>query len=59
MLAARAPGLQEQLELALVESMPYLILDGAVVDTDLCREKTLSREGKEAYSPQPSQPWLL
>ena len=26
--------------------MPYLILDGKVVDTDRCREKTLSRKGK-------------
>ena len=45
-LAARAPGLQEQLERALAEGMPYLILDGKVVDTDRCREKTLSRKGK-------------
>ena len=40
-LAARAPGLQEQLERALAEGAPYLILDGKVVDTDRCREKTL------------------
>ena len=26
--------------------MPYLILDGKVVDTDRCREKTISRKGK-------------
>src|SRR5690349_20096413 len=45
-LAARAPGLQEQLERALAEGVPYLILDGKVVDTDRCREKTLSRKGK-------------
>ena len=45
-LAARAPGLQEQLERALAEGAPYLILDGKVVDTDRCREKTLSRKGK-------------
>ena len=44
-LAARAPGLQEQLERALGEGVPYLILDGKVVDTDRCREKTLSRKG--------------
>ena len=44
-LAARAPGLQEQLERALGEEVPYLILDGKVVDTDRCREKTLSRKG--------------
>jgi hypothetical protein len=46
MLAARAPGLQEQLERALAEGTPYLILDGKVVDTDRCREKTVSRRGK-------------
>jgi hypothetical protein len=45
-LAASAPGLQEALERALAESVPYLILDGKVVDTDRCREKTLSRKGK-------------
>ena len=45
-LAARAPGLREALERALDEGTPYLILDGKVVDTDRCREKTLSRKGK-------------
>jgi hypothetical protein len=44
-LAARAPGLQEQLERALAEGVPYLILDGKVVDAGRCREKTLSRTG--------------
>ena len=46
MLAARAPGLQESLERALAEEVPYRILDGKVVDTDRCRKNTLSREGK-------------
>ena len=45
-LAARAPGLQEQLERALAGGVPYLILDGKVVDADRCREKTVSRKGK-------------
>ncbi len=45
-IAARAPGLQEQLERALAEGVPYLILDGKVVDTDRCREKTVSRKGE-------------
>ena len=45
-LAARAPGLQEALERALSEGAPYLILDGKIVDTDRCREKTASRKGK-------------
>ena len=47
MLAARAPGLREQLERALAEGVPYLILDGKVVDADRCREKTISRKGKD------------
>ena len=46
MLAARAPGRAEALERALAEGVPYLILDGKVVDADRCREKTLSRKGK-------------
>ena len=46
-LAARAPGLREQLERALAEGVPYLILDGKVVDTDRCREKTISRKGED------------
>ena len=46
MLAARAPGLQEALERALAAGALYLILDGKVVDTDRCREKTTSRKGK-------------
>jgi hypothetical protein len=45
-LAARAPGLAGQLERALAEGTPYLILDGKIVDTDRCREKTTSRKGK-------------
>jgi hypothetical protein len=44
-LAARAPGLAEQLERALAAGVPYLILDGKVVDADRCREKTTSRKG--------------
>jgi hypothetical protein len=44
-LAARAPGLAGALDRALAEGAPYLILDGKVVDTDRCRQKTLSRKG--------------
>jgi hypothetical protein len=44
-LAARAPGPAEALERALAEGVPYLILDGKIVDTDRCREKTVSRKG--------------
>jgi hypothetical protein len=45
-LAARAPGLREQLERALAGGTPYLILGGKIVDADRCREKTVSRKGK-------------
>jgi hypothetical protein len=44
-LAARAPGLQEALERAVAGGTPYVILDGKVVSTDRCREKTISRKG--------------
>jgi hypothetical protein len=46
-LAARAPGLREALERALAEGAPYVILDGKIVDTDRCHEKTVSRKGAE------------
>ena len=45
-LAAQAPGLEEALERAVKEGTPYVILDGKVVDTDRCREKTISRKGE-------------
>ena len=41
-LAARAPGLQEQLERALAEGTSYLILDGKIVDTDRCRPRSFT-----------------
>jgi hypothetical protein len=47
-LVARAPGLAGQLERALAAGTPYLILDGKVVDTDRCREKTTSRRGRRS-----------
>lgn len=46
-LAARAPGLREQLEKALAEGTPFVILDGKVVAADRCREKTASKKGRE------------
>ena len=46
-LAARAPGLQEALERALAAGTPYVILDGKIVASDRCQEKTLSRKGRE------------
>ena len=45
-LAAKAPELTRALENAKEQGLPYLILDGKVVDTDRCREKTTSRKGK-------------
>ena len=47
MLAEKAPGLREALERALAEGTPYVILDGKVVDSDRCHEKTTSRKGAE------------
>ena len=46
-LAARAPGLREALEKAQEQGLPYLILDGKVVAADRCKEKTISRKGRE------------
>jgi hypothetical protein len=46
-IAARAPGLEEALERAVKEGTPYVILDGKIVSSDRCHEKTLSRKGKE------------
>lgn len=45
-LAAHAPDLGAALELARDDGYPHLILDGTVIDTDRCREKTLSKKGK-------------
>ncbi len=42
-LAGRAPGLREALERALAGGTPYVILDGKIIDSDRCREKTVSR----------------
>ena len=47
MLAGQAPGLREALERALAEGTPYVILDGKIVGSDRCHEKTTSRKGKE------------
>ena len=46
-LAERAPGLRQALERALAGGTPYVILDGKIVDSDRCHEKTLSRKGRE------------
>ena len=41
------PGLRETLERALAKGTPYVILDGKIVDSDRCQEKTVSRKGAE------------
>ncbi len=46
-LAARAPALRETLEQAKDHGLPHLILDGKVVAADRCKEKTVSRKGKQ------------
>jgi hypothetical protein len=46
-LAERAPGLRQALERALAEGTSYVILDGKIVDSGRCHEKTLSRKGRE------------
>jgi hypothetical protein len=42
-LAARAPGLREARE----QGLPYLILDGKVAADGRCKEKTISKKGRE------------
>ena len=46
-VAAEAPGLEEALERAVAEGTPYVILDGTIVCSDRCHEKTVSRKGRE------------
>ena len=46
-LAARAPSLREALEKAEELGLPYLVLDGTVVASDRCAEKTTSKKGRK------------
>ena len=46
-VSAEAPGLEEALERAVKEGTPYVILDGKIVSSDRCHEKTVSRKGRE------------
>ena len=46
-LAAKAPTLREALEKAAGLGLPYLILDGTLIASDRCAEKTTSRKGGE------------
>jgi hypothetical protein len=45
-LAAQAPDLCQALERAGADGLPHLILDGKVVETNRCREKTISAKGR-------------
>jgi len=45
-LAACAPDLHEALKGAVDDGLPYVILDGKVVEADRCAEKTVSVKGK-------------
>lgn len=45
-LAEQAPDLHEAIEDAIADGVPYVIVDGKVVETDRCGEKTWSKKGK-------------
>jgi hypothetical protein len=45
-LAALAPELPEALERAMAEGVPFVILDGKIIATDRCLEKTVSVKGE-------------
>jgi DDE superfamily endonuclease len=46
-IAAAAPGLEEALERAVAGGTPYVFLDGKIVAAGRCREKTVSRKGRD------------
>lgn len=46
-LAAQAPGLDEALERALADGVPYVILDGKIFETDRLSETVTSAKGEE------------
>ncbi|HEY0934657.1 MAG TPA: transposase family protein [Trebonia sp.] len=46
-LSQQAPGLAEALERAMAESVPYVILDGKVFETDRCSEPMTSVKGQQ------------
>ena len=43
----QAPGLQEALERAMAEGVPYVILDGKVFESDRCSEPPTSVKGEQ------------
>ena len=46
-LSARAPDLRSALDRAIDEGLPHVVLDGTIIRTDRCREKTGSARGQE------------
>lgn len=46
-LAAQAPELTDALDRVAAKGWAFVILDGKIVDTDRCREKTTSRKGHQ------------
>jgi hypothetical protein len=46
-LAAQAQNLREALERALAEGTPCVILDGTLISSDRCREKTTGNPHKQ------------
>jgi hypothetical protein len=46
-LSAQAPGLDEALERALAEGVPYVILDGKIFETDRLAETVTSAKGED------------
>jgi hypothetical protein len=45
-LAAQAPDLRQALDRAREEGLPHVVLDGTLIRTDRCREKTTSVRGE-------------
>jgi hypothetical protein len=45
-LAARAPDLHEALQRAKNDGLPHLITDGTIIESDRCRETTMSVKGE-------------
>jgi hypothetical protein len=46
-LTEQAPGLREALERALAEGAPHVILDGTLISSDRCRQKTTGSRYKQ------------
>ena len=46
-LAREAPSLEEALEKAAEQGLPYVILDGTLISSDRCSDKKTSRKGAE------------